>query len=319
MPKKYFNAIILILGVVLLGEIYYGYKVHSARVNGQALEIKKIEAQNAIQMKELQDEFASNLYQATGSNPYERVYNRQNQSIEELIQNLASAAIPEKWKAEVHVEEFTNFILLLQPPIDEEMPDANRVASYLIPILKYSSPYLKNVAVYTKNHMCYLYYDEVVISQLITQNELSQNDIAQIWDYGRNFTHYNAIKISYEKQHEHMYIPVTIAGNDGIKTELLLFDTGASTTIIPLKTALITQSEDLNKARWETFNTANGMLRCPITRRVVSIGGIEKNLNVAVFLEEDQEQGLLGVDFFSGLQYTVDSQTNALYVWETRV
>jgi predicted aspartyl protease len=194
----------------------------------------------------------------------------------------------------------------------------SELAKYITPVLKHSAPYLHNVAVFTKNHQCYLYFDKSAISKLLNGEILNDKDISEVATLGSSFKRYNSVRIDYQEHNGHIIIPVTIMGNDGIKDEMMLVDTGVSMTVIPLEVALSTdQKEDLNTVERKEFKTANGLLNCPTTKRTMVVGGIERKKTVAVFPEKNSSIGLLGVDFFSGMAYTIDSTSNAIYIWET--
>ena len=58
----------------------------------------------------------------------------------------------------------------------------------------------------------------------------------------------------------------------------------------------------------------NGAISCPILKREVSIRGLRKKIEVAV----DQKDGIpfVGMNFFEGMDYIVDFDQSALYIWE---
>lgn len=100
--------------------------------------------------KSILDDFEKKRYVATGKNVYERVYNKQEQTIEDFLLSLAIESFPSGWECKIKVEEFTNFILLAQVSDRDDAPNPEEVFKYLIPVVRYGLPYLKDVAVYDK-------------------------------------------------------------------------------------------------------------------------------------------------------------------------
>jgi hypothetical protein len=72
--------------------------------------------------------------------------------------------------------------------------------------------------------------------------------------------------------------------------------------------------DDLQRAPRREFDTANGLLTCPIVRREINVAGFRKNIEVAV--NQKDKMNLLGMDFFEGMDYIVDFQNSAIYVWQ---
>ena len=162
--------------------------------------------------KKLLDEFDKNKYLATGKNAYERIYNNKQSDIVDLIQKLALEAFPNNWKMDVKVEEFTNFILLVQVDVKSNEPAVTDVINYLVPVLDNSDGYLKNVAIYNEKHQCYLFFDENALNGLIKNKNLSTNVINEAKRKGEGFLRYNAIKIDFQEINGHIFIPVIVVG-----------------------------------------------------------------------------------------------------------
>lgn len=279
----------------------------------QEYEIKiNVEQLNqAKQKKKLLDDYGTNKYLASGRNAYDRIFNNQEKDIVNLIQRLSDESLPSSWKPIVKVEEFTNFILLIQSPADIKEASVNEVVKYLIPIISHAGTYLKNVAVFNRKHQSYLYFDEVALSELSKYQTLSEITINDIRKKGIGFKRYNAVKIDYEEKSGHIYFPVIVSGKECI----MLLDTGASMTVISLKLAQKTGNEDLNTVRRKTFSTAKGEMDCPIVERNVIVGSIEKTQEVAVNITSGEEMNLLGVDFFESKNYIIDNDAKSIYIW----
>lgn len=306
----------IILIVILLTEIA-GFYIWTANKKAKLkeeyeLKIKVIEVKKAQEKKKLRDNFEQSKYLATGKNVYERIYNTQGQRIITLISRLSREVFPEDWKSEVKVEEFTNFILLIQPKTGRDKPSVNYVAKYIIPVVRYTYPYLKNIAVFDKNHKCYLYFDENAIEQLRVSNSLDSEIIAKVKRQGLIFTKFNSISIDFQQVKGHIFIPAIVGGAYEC---LMMLDTGASMTVISQELAGRTsyEGEDLSNLETRTFSTAKGLMTCSIVKRNISIAGIDRELQVAVNVND--KLNLLGVDFFKGYNYTIDSGDNCIYIW----
>ncbi|GAG63904.1 unnamed protein product [marine sediment metagenome] len=315
--KNKFLKILVILLVILFLEIIVFFVLPYYQTNQlQDQFTLKIEMEKLNQEKEkkkLLDEFDKNKYLATGKNAYERIYNNKQSDIVGLIQELALEAFPNKWETEVKVEEFTNFILLVQFDVKSNEPAVTDIIKYLVPVLDHSGRYLKNVAIYNKKHQCYLFFDEDVLSKIVTNQNLSKNTINEARRKGEGFLRYNAIKIDFQVKNGHIFIPVTVIGEYGSYDTIMMLDTGASMTVISLELAQKTGYEDLNEISRRTFSTAKGLMSCPIVQREVIVGDIYKKQNVAVNLEDDSN--LLGVDFFESREYIIDIPSKCIYAW----
>lgn len=277
----------------------------------------KIKTECLIQEKEkktLIDNLQNNKFLATGKDAYERIYNKQGQDIVDLIQGLSSEAFPNTWKHEVKVEEFTNFILLIQVDISKDEPNISEVIKYLSPVMRYGRDYLNNVAVFDKRHRCYLFFDESALNKLNKAQTLNNEIIDDIKNKGKLFTRYNSLSINFQIEMGHILIPAIVSGEYGSYKCLMLLDTGASSTVISLELAQNTGREDLNEVEKKNFSTAKGLLNCPIVKREIVVDDIYKKQGVAVNTQDNTN--LLGVDFFEDKSYIIDTTSNCIYVWD---
>ncbi len=316
MKNKFLKILVILLVILFLEIIVFFVLPYYQKNQLQDQFTLKIEMEKLNQEKEkkkLLDEFDKNKYLATGKNAYERIYNNKQSDIVGLIQELALAAFPNKWETEVKVEEFTNFILLVQFDVKSNEPAVTDIIKYLVPVLDHSGGYLKNVAIYNKRHQCYLFFDEDVLSKIVKNQNLSKNTIKEARRKGEGFLRYNAIKIDFQVKNGHIFIPVTVIGEYGSYDTIMMLDTGASMTVISLELAQKTGYEDLNEISRRTFSTAKGLMSCPIVQREVIVGDLYKKQKVAVNLEDDSN--LLGVDFFESREYVIDIPSKCIYVW----
>jgi len=276
------------------------------------IQMKKLRYRQEKAKNELEDEFQKNKYLASGKNAYERIYNKQDQTIIELINNVAGEAFPENWHCETKVEEFTNFILLAQTKQPGNAINLNRVIKYLTPVITYTKPYLKNIAVFDEYHKCHMFFNVETIEELRKTQSLAKQSIANVSRLGKEFTRYNSIRIDYKDIGGHMIVPVIIGGAYEVN---MLLDTGASTTMISAEVAGRTSYDEreFKNPKIQTFSTAGGAIQCPIVQRKVSIGGIDVTQTVAVNLEDNTN--LLGVDFFKNFNYMIDTKSKCVYVW----
>ena len=315
--KNKFLKILIILSIILLLEIIVFFTLTHYQTNQLRDQFTlKSEMEKLNQEKEkkkLLDEFDKNKYLATGKNAYERIYNNKQSDIVDLIQKLALEAFPNNWKTDVKVEEFTNLILLAQVDVKIEEPAIAGIIKYLIPILDYSSRYLKNVAIYNKKYQCYLFFDENALNELIKNKKLGINTINEAKRKGEDFLHYNALKIDFQEKYGHIFIPVIVVGECGSYEVVMMLDTGASMTVISSELAQRTGYEDLNEISQRTFSTAKGLISCPIVQREIIVGDIYKKQAVAVNLEDDSN--LLGVDFFDSREYIINNPSKCIYIW----
>lgn len=315
--KNKFLKILIILSVILLAEVIVFFVLPNYQTNQLRDQFTlKSEMERLNQEKEkkkLLDEFDKNKYLATGKDAYERIYNNKQGDIVDLIQKLALEAFPNNWKMDVKVEEFTNFILLVQVDVKSNEPAVTDIIKNLVPVLDNSDGYLKNVAIYNEKHQCYLFFDENALNGLIKNKNMGTNAINEAKKKGEGFLRYNAIKIDFQEINGHIFIPVIVAGEYGSYETIMMLDTGASMTIISLELAQKTGDEDLNEISRRTFSTANGLISCPIVQREIIVGDTYKKQAVAVNLEDDSN--LLGIDFFESREYIIDNPSKCIYIW----
>ncbi|MHA1790763.1 MAG: retropepsin-like aspartic protease family protein [Candidatus Helarchaeota archaeon] len=306
--------IYLIVAILIEVTVLYIWKENKKVrcINEYELKMNIIKAKIEQKKKEISDDFERRKYLASGKNVYERIYNTQEQGIITLISRLSQEAFPEDWKKVVKVEEFTNFILLIQPNTIKNRLPVKNIIKYIIPVVKYSYPYLKNIAVFDKNHKCYLYFDENTIEHLRIYRTIDRIIIGKIERQGLLFTKFNSVKISFVKERGHIFIPVMVGG---VYKCTMMLDTGASMTVISKELVLKTSydGEDLKNLKTKSFSTANGLMTCPVVERSISVGGIDRKLQVAINV--NSTLNLLGVDFFNGYNYLIDSEDNCIYVW----
>jgi len=277
-------------------------------------ERKRVVANYKNKERELIKECERKKYQATGKTVYDRIFNKSSQSIIELIQNITRESIPNNWRSEVKVEEFTHFILLIYLPHNTQRVPVATVASYLSPLLKYCSSYLTDVAVFDRTHKAYLFFDKDTLQHLKNAATLTPQLVEKTTLRGKSFTRFNSITLQCEKDESHLFLPVEVGGSGGVVNCYMLFDTGASTTTVSEDVAIRTGHENLVTAPQKSFNTANGWMSCPIIHREVNIGGFRKSIEVAV--NQNDELSLLGMNYFKGMEYIVDFQNSCIYIWE---
>ncbi len=269
---------------------------------------QKRKLQHERDKKELADEHEKDKYLATGRSVYDRIYNKENQTISDLIRGLAEEAFPNTWESTVTVEEFTNFMLLVHTTEEANDVALTGVAKFLTPVVSYSAPYIKNVAVFDKNHKCFLYFDETDLQRIGVSTELTKERISEIKKRGEEFSRYNSVQIPCKTIDGHLFVQTAVSGEYGVDYEcVMMLDTGASMTVISVDLAHKTGQEDLNVVRRESFSTAKGILVCPVVQRRIVVSGIEMN--------PIGEMNLLGIDFFKGKSYTIDSRRSCIYVW----
>ncbi len=265
-------------------------------------------------IRELEHEYEKKKHLATGETVFDRIFNTQGQSISDLIRHIAEEALPNGWSCEVKVEEFTHFILNIYLPHNKQQASPDQVVSYLDPVIKYCNWYLSNVAVFDRTHKSYLFFDKVILDEIDKNKKISLSLATRAEGQGAAFTRFNSTTIKCEKQESHLFLPIEVIGKSGIVTCYALFDTGASMTTLSGEAISKTGYDNLQTARRRSFSTANGWMSCPIVSREVNVGGFRKSIEVAV--NQQDELNLLGMNFFEGMDYIVDFQNCAIYVWE---
>lgn len=315
--SKWLRIFLCIAILVWVGQVSYILFENQStpevlRQKGEA-ERARLEFEGAQKLQELEEDFAERKYLATGKTTFDRIFNAKGQSIKELIQRLSEEALPDGWTSEVKVDEFTHFILMVAHPNIAGQVDPEIIASYLKPVMKYCEEYLKSAAVFDRNHTSYLFFDESLLEEVRSDKPLSDQMIEYAYDQGELFRRFDSVTIKGEKHYSHLYLPIEIAGPEYIISVKAMLDTGASITVITREIALETGRDDLASAPIRRFNTANGTLRCPVIKRKVTIGGIQKEIEVAV--SPDDGIVLIGLNLFEDMDYVIDSSKSEMYLW----
>lgn len=313
------TSIIFILALLVwAGEAIYLLQQNTAtpdRVKTEENQKRnRAEVEYQKKLRELEQEYEKKKHLATGESVFDRIYNSQGQSIIELIQRLSNEALPTSWLSDVKVEEFTHFILLIYLPHNSQQVAPDQIVSYLRPIIEYCGWLLTDVAVFDKSHKSYLFFDKTMMDEIKRNGQLSKKLLARAEKQGQSFTQFNSVTIECEKHESHLFLPIEVSGKNGIVTCYALLDTGASTTTLTSEVVTKTGFDNLQNAPRRSFNTANGPMSCPIVTREVNVGGFRKGIEIAVNQRDDIN--LLGVNFFEGMDYIVDFQNSAIYVWE---
>jgi len=105
---------------------------------------------------------------------------------------------------------------------------------------------------------------------------------------------------------EHLTLPVKFQEDENQKSFECLVDTGASITTIarnPFPGSIRKEAQ---------FTTANGIVSMPVAASHITVGEVQKELNVA--FSGSGGVNLLGANFFSDFVYTIDLENNAIYL-----
>ncbi len=272
-----------------------------------------IDVEHKLKLRELQLDHESKKHLATGSTVFDRILNTPGQTISDLINRITGESLPPGWSCEVKVEEFVHFVLLVYLPHKARNPPLEQITSSLRPIVKHCSPYLTDVAVFDDRHKSYLFFDKAMLVRLENEGSLTPEDLGLAAEQGVLFTRFNSVTVACEVHKSHFYLPIEISGPDGTAVYLALLDTGASITMLPSSVIAETGRDLLLTAPRQTFNTVNGRISCPTVKREVNIGGIRKAIQIAV--NEQDELVLLGMNFFEGMNYILDSETSSVHMW----
>ena len=311
---------ILLIAAVAVWVIETLYLVHENssmpdRIRAQEAESRsRMELEYAQKLSELEREYERRRHLATGETVFDRIFNTQDQTIVDLIKRTSQEALPDGWSYDVKVEEFTHLALLVYVPHNSEQLTIDQVTPWLQPIMKYCSSWLSNVAVFDRRHKSYLFFDKLLLTRLESGRPFSKEMAKLAASQGGSFTRFNSVTVDCEKYESHLLLPIEISGTNGVMACRALLDTGASMTMVSLKIIAETGRDDLQNAQRRTFSTVNGTVSCPIVRREVSIGGIRRNIEVAV--NQRDSLSLVGVNFFTGMDYIVDFGQSAVYMWE---
>lgn len=319
MNNKKRLLLILLITFFVEAIVLFGYPTlaQDKAIKSHNIEYKKIQYKYAKKMDDLKSEMEIKKYQATGNSNYERIYNMQDQSIIKLIKNITTEAVPETWETDVKTEEFFNFILIIQIPALSSEINLNKIDEYLIPIVQWTEPYLQNIAIFNKYHQCVYYFDSKLINQIKKYKKVSSQVSEKAKEMGSSFTLYNSTAISFSRYEGHIFLPIIIYGHNGSLDLEIMLDTGATTTMIAKDIAEKTLNigdADQKNMEVRQFSTANGIMRCPIFKRNIVLGGFDTNIEVAVSMEESTN--LLGMNYFSDKDYLIDSNTEKIYLWK---
>lgn len=312
-------GIILIITLLIWGVdvLYLAHRNAAKPERIQAAESQnrdRLSLEYKQKVRELEREYEKKKQLATGETVFDRIYNSQDQSIIDLTWRVSREALPEGWSYDVKVEEFTHFILLIYLPHNVQQVPPEQVVSYLRPILKYCGWVISDVAVFDKTHKSYLFFDKPMLVKIEKGKKLTKLMLDRAEKHGQSFARFNSVTIECEKHESHLFLPLEVAGLNGVVTCYALFDTGASTTTLSNKVVSKSGTENLQGAPRRSFITANGRMSCPIVKREVNVGGFRKVIEVAV--NQRDEINLLGMNFFEGMDYIVDFKNSAIYVWE---
>jgi len=279
-------------------------------------ERKALMLQFANNERKLNNDYSQKKYLATGKTVYDRIFNAKEQTIVQLIQRMAAESMPKGWNCQVRVEEFTHFILLVYLPNNLNRVEAGAVASYLIPVAKHCNQWLTDVSVFDLAHKSYLFFDKDAIEHIKREGKLTETLLGKVKQQGESFTRFNSTTIKCEMHQGHLFLPIEIIGSSNVQTCFALLDTGASVTTVSRSIILQTGlgENELRFASRRSFNTANGLMSCPVVQREVNIEGFRKRIEVAV--NEIDEVNLLGMNYFRGMKYIVDSQNACIYIWK---
>jgi len=302
---------LLVIELIIYGGVYW-VKINqmSGKYDHQIL-MEKLNLEK--KRTSLLNEFERSIFAATGKDAFKRIYNSKRQDLPELIAKLALESFPPSWKIDVRVEEFTKTLLLVRPEVSTPRPRWRNIKKSLLPVLKNSDKYLRNVAVYNEKQQCWLFLDENLLHKLRIGRPLRKGELSKARRKGASFTRYNATKIRFKEIGGHIILPVVISGTRGSKELEMMLDTGASITVISQRVAMQTGGEDLNKASQLTVSTVKGDLTVAIVKRKVILGNIEQKQSVAVTQQEGTN--LLGVNFFESKEYIIDTSSKSIYIW----
>ena len=146
----------IIWGIVIVRQFHENSNIE----NNAERERKKKLIEFKRKKNDIIKSYNSKKYLATGKTVYERIFNKPNQSLIELTENIATETFPADWSIQVKVEEFSHFVLLVYLPHNSNTVNVNRVISHLKPILEHCGWFLSNIAVFDGKHKAYLYFSQ---------------------------------------------------------------------------------------------------------------------------------------------------------------
>jgi predicted aspartyl protease len=314
--SKKLSFIMILLSVVFgfeIAAIKQADKLKPAEIAKKGeLERKKLDVEYQQKKMYIEVDYKQKIHLASGKTVFDRIFNSKEKSLNALIENLATEAVPSDWKTEVKVEEFTHFILLIFVPSDISIISTEQITTHLKKILPYLGCLNLNIGIYDRNHKCCLFFDEATID-LLQKGRLTLEQAEIVKNQGTSFELFNSITVECKKMNEHLYVPITILGDMGYETGYALLDTGASVSLLPKEIIDRTGNDNLNIAPQRAFETANGRMTCPIVYRTLEVAGIKRDIEVAVNINNDGS--LLGLNYFKGLQYIIDSPNSCIYLW----
>ena len=269
--------------------------------------------QHAVNMKRLEDEYSSKIFKKSGDTVFDRVYNQPNQSILDLIQNIAIESYPINWTIQTKAEEFTEFALFIQIRKPMKKWEHQKLVAYSKPLVKYTTPALSCIAFFNRNRKCFFFLNDEMLNVIYRKGELNSDQMLEARKQGEVFTRFNSISLEGEFINGHLYIPMSISGPTGEEIVMGMLDTGATTTVISPDVISITGSDNLTYSAKQTFQTANGSIRAPIVKRTIRIGTFEKQIDTAVATQTGMN--LLGLNFLSDYHYLIESETATIHIW----
>jgi len=308
--KRILFFILLVESIVL--SLWVASSIHTSRAEYEK-NVSHLKALHEIKKRDLKNQLAEELYLTTGKTVLDRIYNTRNQSILELLNRMTEESVPTDWKSSVKVDEFTKFIILIQAPGDVDDSTMNTLARSLMPMLSYCGEFVSNVAILDRKHVCRAFMDRYILTKVERSGVLSAEDTQRTKELAKSATRFNSLKIQCELINNHFYLSVNVVGDKSSANCMMMLDTGASISVIPRSLAQQTGSYNLISSPKRTFMTAKGKLTCSVIPRVILISGISNEQQVAV--SDNNEISLLGMDFFIGKKFIVDSSEKAIYIW----
>jgi predicted aspartyl protease len=277
----------------------------------------RIELEHKQKLREVEHGHESKKHLATGDTVFDRIFNAQDQTISDMINRISQEALPREWSFDVKTEEFTHFILLVYLPHNLQQPTLEQITASLHPIVEYCGEYLTDISVFDKAHKSYLFFDKSMLAQLKAKEPLTPATLELATRQGTAFTRFNSVTVDCRKFESHLLVPIEIIDPNGgvIECDALL-DTGASITMLSSEIISKTGQENIHTLPQRVFSTVNGTISCPIVRREVSIGGVRRNIEVAV--SQQDTLALVGMNYFDGMDYIVDFGQSAIYMWEKK-